>query len=93
MANGKHISQDEIQYIVDVESSKAQQEIHKLEKASASLRAENKERPHREVQAQEPRPLQPRGVGRALPRDLPGASLRLHQRSAPRHQKNARELI
>ncbi len=34
MANGKHISQDEIQYIVDVESSKAQQEIHKLEKAS-----------------------------------------------------------
>jgi hypothetical protein len=51
MSSNKHISQDEIQYIVDVESSKAQQEIHKLEKASASLRAENKERPHREVQA------------------------------------------
>lgn len=44
MASSKHISQDEIQYIVDVESSKAQQEIHKLEKASASLRAENKAR-------------------------------------------------
>lgn len=44
MASNKHISQDEIQYIVDVESSKAQQEIHKLEKASASLRAENKAR-------------------------------------------------
>ncbi len=44
MSSNKHISQDEIQYIVDVESSKAQQEIHKLEKASASLRAENKAR-------------------------------------------------
>lgn len=44
MANSKHISQDEIQYVVDVESAKAQQEIHKLEKASSKLRAENKAR-------------------------------------------------
>ena len=44
MANSKHISEDEIKYIVDVESSKAQQEIRKLEKSSASLRSENKRR-------------------------------------------------
>jgi predicted MarR family transcription regulator len=44
MANSKHISEDEIKYIVDVESAKAQQEIRKLEKASASLRSENKRR-------------------------------------------------
>jgi hypothetical protein len=44
MANGKHISEDEIKYIVDVESAKAQQEIRKLEKATGDLRAENKRR-------------------------------------------------
>ena len=44
MAKGKHISEDEIKYIVDVESAKAQQEIRKLEKSSAALRTENKRR-------------------------------------------------
>ena len=44
MANSKHISEDEIKYIVDVESTKAQQEIRKLEKSSGDLRAENKRR-------------------------------------------------
>ena len=44
MAKGKHISEDEIKYIVDVESSKAQQEIRKLEKSTGDLRAENKRR-------------------------------------------------
>lgn len=44
MANGKHITEDEIKYIVDVESAKAQQEIRKLEKSTDKLRAENKER-------------------------------------------------
>ena len=44
MAKGKHLSEDEIRYVVDVESSKAQQEIHKLEKSSGELRAENKRR-------------------------------------------------
>ena len=44
MANGKHISEDEIKYIVDVESAKAQQEIRKIEKATGDLRAENKRR-------------------------------------------------
>lgn len=32
MANSKHISEDEIKYIVDVESAKAQQDIHELYK-------------------------------------------------------------
>ena len=44
MANSKHISEDEIKYIVDVESSKAQQEIRKLEKSTTALRTENKRR-------------------------------------------------
>ncbi len=44
MAKGKHISEDEIKYIVDVESAKAQQEIRKIEKSSAALRTENKRR-------------------------------------------------
>ena len=43
MAN-KHLSEDEIQYTVDVKTAKAQQEIHKLENQSASLRNENKQR-------------------------------------------------
>lgn len=43
MAN-KHLSEDEIQYTVDVKTAKAQQEIHKLETQSAALRSENKQR-------------------------------------------------
>ena len=43
MAN-KHISEDEIKYIVDVESSKAQKEIYLLEQQSKKLRSENKAR-------------------------------------------------
>lgn len=43
MAN-KHLSEDEIQYTVDVKTAKAQLEIHKLEIQSASLRNENKQR-------------------------------------------------
>lgn len=43
MAN-KHLSEDEIQYTIDVRTAKAQQEIHKLEAQSASLRNENKQR-------------------------------------------------
>ena len=40
----KHISEDEIKYIVDVESSKAQKEIYQLEQQSKKLRSENKAR-------------------------------------------------
>lgn len=43
MAN-KHLTEDQIQYTVDIKTSKAQQEIHKLEVQSASLRNENKQR-------------------------------------------------
>ena len=43
MAN-KHLSEDEIQYTIDVKTAKAQQEIHKLETQSAILRNENKQR-------------------------------------------------
>ena len=43
MAN-KHLSEDEIQYTIDVKTAKAQQEIHKLETQSANLRNENKQR-------------------------------------------------
>ena len=43
MAN-RHLSEDEIQYTIDVKTAKAQQEIHKLENQSASLRNENKQR-------------------------------------------------
>jgi len=43
MAN-KHLSEDEFQYTIDVRTAKAQQEIHKLETQSASLRNENKQR-------------------------------------------------
>ena len=42
--SNKHLSEDEIQYTVDVKTAKAQQEIHKLEIQSASLRNENKQR-------------------------------------------------
>ena len=50
MANGKHISQDELQFIVDVESSKAQQKIHEFEKESSRLRSENKQRLNQMIQ-------------------------------------------
>ena len=40
----KHISEDEIKYIVDVESAKAQKEIYQLEQQSKKLRSENKAR-------------------------------------------------
>ena len=43
MAN-KHLSEDEIQYTIDVRTVKAQQEIYKLETQSANLRNENKQR-------------------------------------------------
>lgn len=43
MAN-KHLSEDEIQYTIDVRTAKAQQEVHKLETQSANLRNENKQR-------------------------------------------------
>lgn len=42
--SSKHLSQDEIEYVVDVKTAKAQQAIHKLEIQSASLRNENKQR-------------------------------------------------
>ena len=40
----KKISEDEVKLIIDAESAKAQQAIHKLEKESKNLRAENKAR-------------------------------------------------
>ena len=43
MAN-KHLSEDEIKYVISAETSKAQQEIHKLGKETASLRKEEKAR-------------------------------------------------
>ena len=42
MATGKKISQDQIQFVVDVESSKAQQEIRKLMTSTDSLSKTNK---------------------------------------------------
>ncbi len=49
MAN-KHLSEDEIKYTVNVESSKAQKEIYKLEQESKRLRAENKARQAQMIQ-------------------------------------------
>ena len=40
----KHLSEDHIQYVVDVKTSKAQQELHQLERATADLRKEMKAR-------------------------------------------------
>lgn len=40
----KHLSEDEIKYIVSAESSQAQQEIHELTKATKELKKEEKER-------------------------------------------------
>ncbi len=40
----KHLSEDEIKYIVSAESSQAQQEIHELTKATKKLKKEEKER-------------------------------------------------
>ena len=44
MGKGKHLSEDEIKYIVSAETSKAQQEIHSLTKATSTLRKEERER-------------------------------------------------
>ena len=41
---GKHLSQDELQYVIDVKTAQAQQGIHKLEKQTTALRNENKQR-------------------------------------------------
>ena len=43
MAN-KHLTEDEIKYTVNVESSNAQKKIHELEQQTKKLRSENKER-------------------------------------------------
>lgn len=40
---GKHLSQDELQYVIDVKTAQAQQGIHKLEKQTTALRNENKQ--------------------------------------------------
>lgn len=40
----KHLSEDEIKYIVSTETSKAQQDIHELTKATKQLKKEEKER-------------------------------------------------
>lgn len=44
MGKGKHLSEDEIKYIVSAETSKAQQEIHALTKATSTLKKEERER-------------------------------------------------
>ncbi|HCJ27466.1 MAG TPA: hypothetical protein DHW41_21940 [Bacteroides ovatus] len=44
MGKGKHLSEDEIKYIVSAETSKAQQEIHSLTKATSTLKKEERER-------------------------------------------------
>lgn len=41
---GKHLSEDEIKYVISADSSKAQQELHKLGKSTAVLRREEKAR-------------------------------------------------
>ena len=43
MAN-KHLSEDEIKYVISADSSRAQQELHKLGKSTAALRREEKAR-------------------------------------------------
>ncbi|WP_255469813.1 hypothetical protein [Bacteroides hominis] len=44
MGKSKHLSEDEIKYIVSAETSKAQKEIHELTKKTASLKKEERER-------------------------------------------------
>lgn len=41
---GKHLSEDEIKYVISADSSAAQQELHKLGKSTAALRREEKAR-------------------------------------------------
>ncbi|WP_028897844.1 2-oxoacid:ferredoxin oxidoreductase subunit delta [Prevotella sp. HUN102] len=41
---GKHLSEDEIKYVISADSSKAQQELHQLGKSTAALRREEKAR-------------------------------------------------
>jgi len=43
MAN-KHLSEDELKYVITADASKAQQELHKLEKDTSNLRSEEKRR-------------------------------------------------
>ena len=40
----KHLSEDEIKYVISADSSKAQQAIHQLAKSTESLRKEEKAR-------------------------------------------------
>lgn len=44
MGKSRHLSEDEIRYIVSAETSKAQQEIHELTKATSTLKKEERER-------------------------------------------------
>lgn len=41
---GKHLSEDEIKYVISADSSKAQQELHELSKVTKNLRREEKAR-------------------------------------------------
>ncbi len=41
---GKHLSEDQIKYVITADSSRAQQELHKLSKSTAELRKEEKAR-------------------------------------------------
>lgn len=41
---GKHLSEDEIKYVISADSSKAQQQLHQLGKSTAALRREEKAR-------------------------------------------------
>lgn len=40
----KHLSEDEIKYVISADSSKAQQELHSLGKSTAQLRREESAR-------------------------------------------------
>ena len=44
MGKGKHVSEDEIKYMVSADSSKAQAEIHDLIKVTKELKKEERER-------------------------------------------------
>lgn len=44
MGKNKHVSEDEIKYVVSAETSKAQKEIHELTKATSALKKEERER-------------------------------------------------
>lgn len=44
MGKNKHVSEDEIKYVVSAETLKAQKEIHDLTKATSALKKEERER-------------------------------------------------